>query len=82
MIYDIRQCFFCMRDFLGLTSIQMHFIHFLLCLFCLLGEKLQVLNQVCGITGASFGLLFSAWPLLQLGDMQFTSTGSGYVLFH
>lgn len=42
---------------------------------------MQVVNQVYGIIGASFGLLFSAWLLLELGDMQFTSTGSGYDLY-
>lgn len=31
------------------------------------------------LTGASCGLLFSVWVLLELGDMQCTSTESGYV---
>ena len=43
------------------------------------GIKKQVKMPVIqSIAGALFGLSFSAWVLLELEDMQFTSTESGY----
>lgn len=38
--------------------------------------------EIQSIAGALFGLSFSAWVLLELEDMQFTSTESEYVFLH
>lgn len=47
------------------------------------GIKKQVkMPEIQSIAGALFGLSFSAWVLLELEDMQFTSTESEYVFLH